>query len=549
MRRATLLVFSVLSLLTASTACSSSSTDDGDVSGEDALTNKNLTAGNFGLTKGEIALTLDDGPGERTVELVTWLADEGIPVTLFEVGKNAKANPTAVQKIVEIAKAHPQVQIIIGNHSMTHTTPLPKQGVDGSIAEVMNADAILKDAIAASQSSFAKPTPFFRPPYGAFTALGGAGIDKVNAAGASKYTGPVFWDIGGELSDKFSADWACWGKVTMDRCIDGYIAEARTRGRGVMLAHDVHSMTVDMLTGKGAANGRSLIRELKKLGFKFVSLRSHEAAVQTFAKEQDRLAASTAASIVAKATPKDDGTVDLDVEQTGAARVKVIFDTNDAAATSFSDPQKTITQKLSPGSHFVSILALDGANNVLKAEKIPFVMPGEILPDSLEAKEDRKPEAACVNFDLMKAGQRYRLYHGKVACDAPGAVSVPCVPNECYRFKGELMTTRDPKLVGAGDWSMEFDLSYKADENDKSKVTMVMDSSSGEIETGKRHQWTIRGVPKLDAGMSFSAAECRQGLWRGQFDYANGKHEDFLFRMVRDPLTGGAIHCAGGGEN
>jgi hypothetical protein len=140
----------------------------------------------------------------------------------------------------------------------------------------------------------------------------------------------------------------------------------------------------------------------------------------------------------------------------------------------------------------------------------------------------------------MKAGQLFRLYHGKVACDAPGAYS-PLFTEDCYKFKGTLRTTRDPRLVGAGEWSTDFDLTYKADPTDKSKIGFVMDAATGEIETGKR---SFPGTTRKEVGLSFDPAQikCEKGLWPGKFQYASGQTEDVLFQMLKDPRTGETLH-------
>lgn len=270
------LVASILGLL--AVACTA---DDGASTNDDneVIGSHNETAATFGLASNELALTLDDGPGPRTIEIAEWLAKEKIPATFFMVGKNAKANPRAVQRVVELSNQNNGL-FIVANHSMTHPLSLVKLGESGALNEIVNADAILKDSIAASQKvGYAAPTYFFRAPGGSFVGLGTANIAKINANGAAgKYEGPVFWDVGGALANGYSADWDCWGKhVSVGSCMDGYIRESVARKRGVVLAHDIHSQTVDMLTGTGAANGRSYIHEMQAKGFKFVSLRAHEA--------------------------------------------------------------------------------------------------------------------------------------------------------------------------------------------------------------------------------------------------------------------------------
>lgn len=261
--------FSVLASL--AVACTSPTDEEVDGT-EDAVGSKNLVGTDFSLKPKEIALTLDDGPGPRTVELAEFLVRENVPATFFMVGKNAEARAPSVKRVAELS-AEAGGLFEIGNHSMTHTTALPQQGVVGATSEIVRADAILAPNMEIARGPLPAARPFFRPPYGAFKSLGVEAIARVNAGGAEKYVGPVFWDIGGELTDTHSADWACWGKVSIERCADGYIKETQARGRGIILAHDVHSKTVDMLMGTGAANGRSLIKELRAQGFTFVSLR------------------------------------------------------------------------------------------------------------------------------------------------------------------------------------------------------------------------------------------------------------------------------------
>jgi peptidoglycan/xylan/chitin deacetylase (PgdA/CDA1 family) len=262
-------------------ACGSSTAEDAsDNPGSDDhdVVSRNVAGTDFGLVGKEIALTLDDGPGPRSVELARFLAQEKVPATFFMVGKNAKANPGAVQEIINLSNANGGL-FIVANHSMTHqATPLPRLGVSGATKEIMDADAVLSQAIKDSQESLpGNSIAFFRPPYGAFASLGTSKIDQINASGASKYVGPVFWNIGGDMANGYSADWACWShRVSTERCLDGYVAETQALNKGIVLMHDVHSKTVDMLMGGGTSNGRSFIKELRAAGYKFVSLRAHE---------------------------------------------------------------------------------------------------------------------------------------------------------------------------------------------------------------------------------------------------------------------------------
>ena len=381
-----------------------------------------FTSNDFGLKAKEVVLTLDDGPGPRTVKLAEFLARENVPAVFFMVGKNARANPTAVKRVAEIS-AEAGGNLIIANHSMTHTTPLPKQGVAGAISEIMNADAILSSSITRSQAGLPSERFFFRPPYGAFTSLGAANISRINEAGADKYTGPVFWDIGGELTDSYSADWACWGKVSVGRCTDGYIAEARTRGKGIILVHDVHAKTVDMLMGTGAANGRSLIKDLRNQGFKFVSLRAHEDVVQRTQDEQERLSASTQVSIDAQVTTAENGRVVVNVQMQNAAKAVARFD-NVTSRKPLATPRQSHARRHAPAG-----LPLRHDHRVRRRRRRAGRARGTASSfrdnqSEQRGRAQRRRRGVC-ELRPREGRPYHRLYHGKVACASPGAVRPP----------------------------------------------------------------------------------------------------------------------------
>lgn len=141
-------------------ACSAAPAEDGDGS-EDALETTNIGARHFGLEEGELVLTLDDGPGPRTKELVDFLVANQVPAILFQVGKNSERDP-ASSAYIAANSARVPAGLIVANHSNTHTDPLPKQGVSGSINDFnMTADRHLLPHIKASQSQFASPIKFF----------------------------------------------------------------------------------------------------------------------------------------------------------------------------------------------------------------------------------------------------------------------------------------------------------------------------------------------------------------------------------------------------
>ena len=547
-----LVAVGVLTALTA--ACSSSEQTDDENSG-DELDAKNLGAGSFGLEKGEIALTLDDGPGARTVQLVDYLrrADVKVPATFFEVGKNAAANP-AWSKYIADHSAEVPGGLIVANHSLTHTDPLPKQGVTGSINEIMEADKILTANIAASQAQFDHVIPMFRPPYGAFTALGAANVEKVNNAGASKYVGPIFWEIGGELANGFSADWACWGKagMSLDACAKGYVAEAKARGKGIMLCHDVHNKTVEMLTGERLdATGKpqpipgyvGLIKQLKDAGFKFVSLRKNDAAVHAYGVQQDQAQAQNA-QINATADIADNGTITVtyDVAAVGGAKGVVSFDRAPTPQEIAAANGKggTITKSgLGAGQHVVYVSSIGADGKVALERRFNLIVPS-VLDDPNDDGEGN----ACSNYknltavrkDGGTAGRPFKVFIKQVPCGKPyidsKGVEHPiytAVPNECYLYNGTAKVaavagtkTAAVKSNGGDEWSVQYDLGFASDANDKSKLSLIIETGNGHIVTGKRH-----GFPGSNREVPFheTSVDCENGIWRGVLGT-----EEFLFR-------------------
>lgn len=516
----------LLAALTASlsvVACASSETleEDGDSAGE-AVSTRNLGRNDFGLTDKELVLTLDDGPGPRTKELVDFFVQEKVPAVFFEVGKNAKANPDASAYVASKSALVPG-GLIVANHSLSHSgTPLPKMGVNGATSEIVDADTILAPHIKASQSQFASGAKsFFRPPYGAFTSLGETNIATINARGAAKYTGPIFWEIGGELTDKYSADWACWARSGVDiaRCQAGYVAEAQLRGRGLILVHDVHSKTVDML--KGTTGRPGLIAELRSKGFKFVGLRAHEAGTPEPAAAVD----TPNVSIRAESHPQAAGSVDVTVEAINAASVVVYFD-QDEMGKKFSQPASGTVKgrKFAPGQHTVRVVALDAAGKVVSEQATNFIIAQPIDNDDASASN-----SACVNYGQLARvrdrGHHFDLFHKQVDCSTPGAFQP--VAGECYKFKGKETVAKLPEAVGADEWQVQYDLTYDADPSDKSKISMLLEVGTGHIITGKRHGFSSGNRP--DVALEETEVDCSKGIWYGNFIYANGTKEKFRF--------------------
>ncbi|MBX3209785.1 MAG: polysaccharide deacetylase family protein [Labilithrix sp.] len=177
-----------------------------------------------------ISLTFDDGPGRRTGELADYLAEKGVKGAFFINGSKVAGRQGAIDKIV--GRGH-----LLANHTHNHKQ-LTSLSAASVVKEIADTDAII--AQAQPQGPWV-----VRAPFGAWNANVARAI---NASSMKKYVGSVFWDQGGALTTTAAADWDCWGKgVSVQRCGDLYLNEIRTKKRGVVLFHDIHDKTVDMI--------------------------------------------------------------------------------------------------------------------------------------------------------------------------------------------------------------------------------------------------------------------------------------------------------------
>ena len=207
----------------------------------------------------EIILTFDDGPTPGVTERVLdILKENGIQGTFFTVGKNAKAYPQLMKRIVD--EGH-----LVANHSLSHKTL-----TDTSF---FNWKKTVKSEILDSHAILA---PYMNGQKFYYRAAGGAWESKfagyLNQTSVGRqYVGPILWDIGGEVvingSGQYTqaADWACWSKkISVENCLAGYLYEARSKNGGVVLMHDLRQQSADMLA--------LLIPALQENGFSFKTL-------------------------------------------------------------------------------------------------------------------------------------------------------------------------------------------------------------------------------------------------------------------------------------
>lgn len=164
------------------------------------------------LTKPMMALTFDDGPGERTMELLNVLEQYNSKATFFMTGTGLQNSRVDVAATVQKMEA---IGCQIGNHTMSHPqlTHLDAAGIQ---AEIGGVNDLLTGYIGHGAT-------ILRPPYGAKN-------DEVRA------------NAGMPLG-MWSIDTLDWKTRNVQQTIDCIMNEA---GDGdIVLMHDIHTESID----------------------------------------------------------------------------------------------------------------------------------------------------------------------------------------------------------------------------------------------------------------------------------------------------------------
>ncbi|MEK6250653.1 MAG: polysaccharide deacetylase family protein [Actinomycetota bacterium] len=155
---------------------------------------------------GAVAITFDDGPDpEGTAAVLSVLDRERVGATFFLVGEQVRRNPSLAAEIVAAGHA---VQL----HGDRHRNQL--RLTPGQIRDDLQRGA---EAI---EEATGRATPFYRPPYGIFSAVG---LRTVNRSPCE----PLLWSR--------------WGRDWRGRATGASVASDATRGLeggDVILLHD-----------------------------------------------------------------------------------------------------------------------------------------------------------------------------------------------------------------------------------------------------------------------------------------------------------------------
>lgn len=188
--------------------------------------NTNLTTGighaypPFGLAKGEIVLTFDDGPvPETTPRILDILARECIHATFFMIGKRAEAHPDIVARVR--AAGHS-----IGSHTYTHRN-LAKLPYEEAVEDIQKGYEAVEKAEMGSNAD--RPRLFRFPEYKATPALV-AFVHSRHGTVADVNMSPADWR--GQPAD-----------VTMERVK----IQLNHQSRGILGLHDSQKNTVELL--------------------------------------------------------------------------------------------------------------------------------------------------------------------------------------------------------------------------------------------------------------------------------------------------------------
>jgi peptidoglycan/xylan/chitin deacetylase (PgdA/CDA1 family) len=185
-----------------------------------------IVSGNY------IAMTFDDGPQPtNTPRLLDMLRARNIKATFYVVGRSVDLYPQIVRRTV--AEGHE-----IGNHSNTHRL-LSKLSDQEILADLRRCH----DAIGRAAGVLPRT---MRPPYGGL-------LQRQRELVHAEFGYPtILWSV-----DPF--DWKRPGSAAITSRILG-----ETTAGGIVLAHDIHSQTVDAMP--------ATLDGLLRRGFKFVTV-------------------------------------------------------------------------------------------------------------------------------------------------------------------------------------------------------------------------------------------------------------------------------------
>jgi len=237
---------------------------------------------NIDASKPMVALTFDDGPGERTGELLAQLEKYNAHATFFMQGKNIPGKEDFVKKMKETGCE-------LGNHSYDHPQ-LTKLSAD----KIANQMGTTNDLI---QQAAGSTATVMRPPYGAIN-------DTVRSSVGLPM---ILWSI----------DTLDWKTRNAQSSIDTVMNDVQDGD--VILMHDIHTESIDaalVLIPKLEEAGYQLVTVSEMAKAKGVALQNGEKYVDFWAKDVEKYKSSGSAltdtSSSSSSDAKSEATSDAD---------------------------------------------------------------------------------------------------------------------------------------------------------------------------------------------------------------------------------------------
>ena len=214
------------------------------------------------LADHEVVLTFDDGPlPPHTEHVLEILASECVKATYFMVGQMAAAHPEWVRKVAEAGHT-------IGTHSFSHPLTFHRMPLAKAQEQINQGFEPVQKALGSDY----KVAPFFRYP---------GLLHQANSEAYLGERGIMAWS-----ADFPGDDWK--RRISPKEIVRRSLSRLEARGRGILLLHDIHKVTVAALP--------TLLAELKARGFKVVHVVPGPAT-------SDALVADAAIADPAKAAP------------------------------------------------------------------------------------------------------------------------------------------------------------------------------------------------------------------------------------------------------
>ncbi|WP_394353810.1 polysaccharide deacetylase family protein [Nocardiopsis mwathae] len=177
-----------------------------------------------------IALTFDDGPGERTPELLDTLAKYDAKATFFLTGGPVREHAATVRR--EYAEGHE-----LANHTVHHPD-LTRQAEVRIRAELSTVNDLVR-----RETGF--DLELMRPPYGATD-------DKVAKIAKEQGLAEIIWSV--DTNDWKDRD----SSVVAKRAVKG------AKPGSIILMHDIHGTTIDAVP--------SILKQLDEKGYRMVTV-------------------------------------------------------------------------------------------------------------------------------------------------------------------------------------------------------------------------------------------------------------------------------------